>query len=81
MASRRKPAADAGKHLWVGLGGLEPPTSSLSGKRSNRLSYRPFTYAPDLREPPDSPEGSRLHRALALHNLPLGRTAQGSAPG
>ena len=24
----------------VGLGGLEPPTSSLSGKRSNRLSYR-----------------------------------------
>ena len=25
----------------VGLGGLEPPTSSLSGKRSNRLSYRP----------------------------------------
>jgi len=27
----------------VGLGGLEPPTSSLSGKRSNRLSYRPRT--------------------------------------
>ena len=28
--------------FWlVGLGGLEPPTSSLSGKRSNRLSYRP----------------------------------------
>ena len=25
----------------MGLGGLEPPTSSLSGKRSNRLSYRP----------------------------------------
>src|SRR5690606_24317697 len=25
----------------VGLGGLEPPTSSLSAKRSNRLSYRP----------------------------------------
>ncbi|CAI7979021.1 hypothetical protein FRAHR75_560015 [Frankia sp. Hr75.2] len=22
------------------LGGLEPPASSLSGKRSNRLSYR-----------------------------------------
>ena len=30
----------------VGLGGLEPPTSSLSGKRSNRLSYRPIvTFA------------------------------------
>jgi hypothetical protein len=26
---------------WVGLSGLEPLTSSLSGKRSNRLSYRP----------------------------------------
>src|ERR1700712_3869064 len=25
----------------VGLGGLEPPTSSLSAKRSNHLSYRP----------------------------------------
>src|SRR4029079_12276198 len=27
--------------LHVGLTGLEPVTSSLSGKRSNRLSYRP----------------------------------------
>ena len=25
----------------VGLGGLEPPTSPLSGVRSNQLSYRP----------------------------------------
>ena len=25
----------------VGLGGLEPPTSRLSGVRSNRLSYKP----------------------------------------
>ena len=32
--------------VMVGLGGLEPPTSSLSGKRSNRLSYRPLvTFA------------------------------------
>ena len=29
------------RRLIVGLGGLEPPTSSLSAKRSNRLSYRP----------------------------------------
>src|SRR5215469_14109850 len=26
---------------WVGVPGLEPGTSSLSGKRSNRLSYTP----------------------------------------
>ncbi len=26
----------------MGLRGLEPLTSSLSGKRSNRLSYRPL---------------------------------------
>lgn len=26
----------------VGLGGLEPPTSRLSGAHSNQLSYRPF---------------------------------------
>ena len=26
----------------VGLGGFEPPTSRLSGVRSNQLSYRPF---------------------------------------
>src|SRR4051794_21524941 len=30
-----------GSGTWVGLGGLEPPASSLSGMRSNRLSYRP----------------------------------------
>ena len=28
--------------LMVGLGGLEPPTSRLSGVRSNHLSYRPI---------------------------------------
>ena len=26
----------------VGLGGFEPPTSPLSGVRSNQLSYRPL---------------------------------------
>ena len=28
----------------VGLGGFEPPTSPLSGVRSNQLSYRPGVY-------------------------------------
>ena len=28
----------------VGLGGLEPPTSRLSGVRSNRLSYKPIFF-------------------------------------
>ena len=30
----------------VGLSGLEPPTSRLSGVRSNRLSYKPFFLWP-----------------------------------
>ena len=29
------------RHVLVGRGGLEPPTSRLSGVRSNHLSYRP----------------------------------------
>ena len=29
----------------VGLSGLEPPTSRLSGVRSNRLSYKPLILA------------------------------------
>ena len=38
-------------HL-VGRGGLEPPTSRLSGVRSNHLSYRPAVRA---RRPPPLP--------------------------
>ena len=30
------------KKALVGLSGLEPPTSRLSGGRSNRLSYKPI---------------------------------------
>ena len=37
--------------VLLGSSGLEPPTSRLSGVRSNRLSYEPFldpaaTYSP-----------------------------------
>ena len=34
--------------LLVGLSGLEPPTSRLSGGRSNRLSYKPICLATDV---------------------------------
>ena len=34
-------AEGSAQKLLVGLGGLEPPTSPLSGARSNHLSYRP----------------------------------------
>ena len=33
----------------VGLGGLEPPTSRLSGVRSNHLSYKPPLYMVEMR--------------------------------
>ena len=36
----------------MGLSGLEPPTSRLSGVRSNRLSYKPFLL---FRQPPALP--------------------------
>ena len=32
------------RDLMVGLSGLEPPTSPLSGARSSHLSYRPNQY-------------------------------------
>ena len=35
---------DTLKKYLVGLSGLEPPTSRLSGVRSNRLSYRPAGF-------------------------------------
>ena len=34
----------------VGRGGVEPPTSRLSGVRSNHLSYRPLVLASRLRQ-------------------------------
>ncbi len=34
----------------VGLGGFEPPTSPLSGVRSNQLSYRPELISKQVRQ-------------------------------
>ena len=36
----KRPSSQSG--VLVGLSGLEPPTSRLSGGRSNRLSYKPI---------------------------------------
>ena len=50
----------------VGLGGLEPPTSSLSGMRSSQLSYRPscfltcswWSWSGSNRRPPECKSGA-----------------------
>jgi hypothetical protein len=44
--SCRDPRREAHGTTMVGLGRLELPTSSLSGMRSNHLSYRPNTNVP-----------------------------------
>ena len=45
----------------VGLGGLEPPTSRLSGVRSNQLSYRPIQITiPEDRRQTNYISGFRL---------------------
>ncbi len=47
----RSPRLDL-REAMVGLGGLEPPASPLSGVRSNHLSYRPMEVEPqNLRQP------------------------------
>ena len=50
----------------MGLGGLEPPTSSLSGMRSSHLSYRPrrllpytwWSWSGSNRRPPECKSGA-----------------------
>ncbi len=46
----------------VGLGGFEPPTSPLSGVRSNQLSYRPKLYVGNI----SNQVANRPHPALNL---------------
>ena len=52
----------------VGRGGLEPPTSRLSGVRSNHLSYRPIRQKPAR---PARRAAPNVARPAALH--PCGR--------
>ena len=51
----------------VGLGGFEPPTSPLSGVRSNQLSYRPVLFRIVGLEQSSAPERD----PLAFVILPL----------
>ena len=44
---------------FVGVGGLEPPTSSVSAKYSNQLSYTPICVDSDGVEPPSQDFQSR----------------------
>ncbi len=52
-------------YMVVGLGGLEPPTSSLSAKRSNRLSYRPVLAYGRATRLPQSPPATQTIVAIA----------------
>ncbi len=56
----------------VGRGGLEPPTSRLSGVRSNHLSYRPI-HRPDT---PVSTNGVTAGLALELKGYEDGPTVE-----
>jgi hypothetical protein len=47
----------------VGLGGLEPPTSRLSGARSSQLSYRPGSRARALHVPTQEIQRASLSSA------------------
>ena len=47
----------------IGLDGLEPSTSRLSGARSNHLSYKPFSFGFDSL-PSGGDDGNRTHDPL-----------------
>ena len=56
----------------MGLNGLEPSTSRLSGVRSNQLSYRPISKAGDENRTRDnSLEGCGFTTELYPHNIKL----------
>ena len=71
--------------LLVGLGGLEPPTSRLSGVRSNRLSYKPIIPDQVQTLAPAPLDGRSLRRLRALLDpsqeaVPFGSLSRLSRP-
>src|SRR5690606_14789389 len=54
----------------VGLSGLEPPTSRLSGVRSNQLSYRP--RAQSLKTKQNAPPFFFLRKEVIHPHVPVG---------
>ncbi len=50
----------------VGLGGFEPPTSPLSGVRSNRLSYRPVSGGAACRHTLPVPSGFQIKACVVV---------------
>ena len=50
--------------VLVGPSGLEPPTSCLSGTRSNLLSYEPIRFAVRLPHDHGGDDGTRTHDPL-----------------
>jgi hypothetical protein len=64
----------------VGLGGLEPPTSRLSGARSSQLSYRPGSRARALHVPTRNGKERASARPLKTGQQVLLTTARALKP-
>ena len=59
--------------IAVGLNGIEPSTSRLSGVRSNRLSYKPSNRRPGFRIRPNRLKGTEIEqRKGRWQPLPFG---------
>jgi hypothetical protein len=55
----------------VGLGGFEPPTSPLSGVRSNQLSYKPIAMPKQAERAAGGVSQLRLQCSQMLHRSPV----------
>ena len=57
--------------MVVGPGGLEPPTSRLSGVCSNQLSYRPETITPHSTNPANQGRSTAGGKEIRRRRRPL----------